>query len=172
MDSGELPDADILRRMYWDKGMTVQEISDKLGIFKYHIWKEMGAQGIERRDSRESTVRYDEPVIKTYGDGYAYLVYNDGESRSIKMHRFNALVDHSLDELKGKQVHHRNGVTWLNYPENLEVLTPSEHGAKHAPEPRKKSWADYATPLHFYTEEVMDNTQIGEESPEIRVLKD
>lgn len=149
-----------LRKWYWDDGLSLSEIEDKTGVFSFHISNRMEELGIPRRSQQEARSygsKWTEPGIKTYTDGFDYLVHNDGkETHRIRMDKANALVDHSIDDLQGKVLHHRNGVKWLSYPANVEVLTPQQHGKRTAPEPRKKRWNHYATPLHFYVEEVMD----------------
>ena len=39
-----------------------------------------------------------------------------------------------IDALKGKVVHHENGIPWDNRPENLETMSPEKHRKIHAQE--------------------------------------
>jgi hypothetical protein len=47
------------------------------------------------------------------------------------MHRLLAVAEFGLDAIKGKHVHHVNGLRWDNRLDNLEVLTPQEHIRGH-----------------------------------------
>lgn len=164
-----------LRKWYWDDGLSLKDIQDKTGVFSFYISKRMEALGIPRRSQQEARSygsKWTEPGIKTYSDSHDYIVHNDGEqTHRIRMDKANTLVDHSIKDLQGKVLHHRNGVKWLSYPENIEVLTPEQQGKLHATDSRKKRWAHYATPLHFYVEEVMEEDAESDELPEVGVFK-
>ncbi|MFA9516569.1 hypothetical protein ACERIT_05030 [Halopenitus sp. H-Gu1] len=174
MEKEELTEEE-LRKWYWDDGMSLRDIQDETGVFSLHISQQMEALGIHRRSPQEARSygsKWAEPGIMTHADSHDYIVHNDGEeTHRIRMDKANALVDYSIDELQGKVLHHKNGVKWLSYPSNVEVLTPAQFGKRNASEPRKKRWEHYASRLHFYVEEVMEEEPELDEMPEIRVFK-
>ena len=60
------------------------------------------------------------------GTYYLLTTVNDGGTcRSIYMHRMLTGAE------RGKVVHHKDGNGWNNSRENLEVLWPGEHRARH-----------------------------------------
>ena len=53
----------------------------------------------------------------------------DGRPRYVAVHRLVAYAHGELASLsQSLEVHHRDGLKGLNGPENLEALTPREHG--------------------------------------------
>jgi hypothetical protein len=53
----------------------------------------------------------------------------------LPVHRLLAIAEHGTDAVAGQHVHHKNGIPFDNRPENLELLSPSEHSKRHT-EPR------------------------------------
>ena len=160
MEPEELTE-EMLREMYHSRGMSLNEIADETGVFQVDVWKRMDKLGVETRsqeEARSTGSKWSEPGIKTHSDGFDYLVHNDGkETHRIRMDKVNALVDHSLDELQGKVLYHRNGVRFLSYPENIEVLTQEEMGKLYGSRAgSKKTLRQYATPQHLITDMITD----------------
>lgn len=67
---------------------------------------------------------------------YSFLHHReDGVNYYLRIHRLVAYSRGMLssDELFSRDppVHHKNGIGWINSPENLEVLTASEHIKRH-----------------------------------------
>jgi hypothetical protein len=49
----------------------------------------------------------------------------------VYVHRLLAVAENGFEALNGNHVHHKNGIKWDNRPENIEVLSPSEHARTH-----------------------------------------
>jgi hypothetical protein len=69
--------------------------------------------------------------------GYEYAVNQDHRERGsdkwkslVSVHRM--VAEHFHGDLTDRQVHHIDDRKRNNYPENLDVLTPEEHGVRHA----------------------------------------
>ena len=68
--------------------------------------------------------------LTTTNDGYAALQTHG--SRPVYVHRLVAYAHGELDSLADpRQVHHCDGCTWVNSPENLEAREPPEHADHH-----------------------------------------
>lgn len=73
-------------------------------------------------------------MIHTNGNSYTE-VRNPDRSRSagVLHHRLIAFGMGEIESLSdGREVHHKNRVPWLNYPENIEAVDPTDHRVKHA----------------------------------------
>jgi transposase-like protein len=129
MNEPEYKDADTLRRLYHAEGMSQREVADELGCSQDTVWRWMTKLGVER----ERPVADRHPTLGHNAGGYEYFQSSvwDGEKQhnsSVLHHRLLALVDRELDELKGRDVHHPNGIPWDNRPSNIAVIDSEMHG--------------------------------------------
>lgn len=71
-------------------------------------------------------------TVKTRSDGYVMIdTQYDGERVAIGLHRLLAIAEFGYEAVKGKDIHHKNGIKWDNRPGNIEPVTKSEHGKIH-----------------------------------------
>lgn len=68
--------------------------------------------------------------LTTTNDGYAAIQTHG--SRPVYVHRLVAYAHGEIDGLEDdRHVHHRDGCTWVNSPENLEACEHDRHGRHH-----------------------------------------
>jgi len=118
-----------LYEQYHDKGLSFEKIADKLGVGSSTIENWMKKHGIERR-----TPDVEKPPH--YGrdsNGYPRWSTTVGDSIvNVHEHRLLAALEWGVEEIKGKDVHHKSGIRWDNRPDNLELMSRSEHAKMHA----------------------------------------
>lgn len=125
----EYQDPDILRNLYYKKGMMVKEIAEKLDSSPTTILRYMEKNGIERR----KLCKHQQPVHLRWKDGYrVWATKMEGEQRTVRVHRLVAVAKYGIDAVKDMYVHHKNGIRWDNRNQNLELMTPSNHSRHHA----------------------------------------
>lgn len=117
-------DEDTLRELYWDEGMSIQEIADHCGCHRTtaHDW--MKKHGIERR-----TAPQNKPVQHRITEsGYECWRHDTGGTQyKVLVHRLQKVAEEGIDAVKGMEVHHKNRIPWDNRPSNLELVTSEEH---------------------------------------------
>jgi len=59
-------------------------------------------------------------------DGYPYI-RGQRNSDYVPIHRLVAVAEFGVSDVVEKHVHHKNGVRWDCRPENLELLSNSDH---------------------------------------------
>lgn len=125
-------DEDRLRRLYWDEGMTLEEIADKLGCEKTTVMNWMKRLGVERQKTPEEKPAY----YDTDTDGYErWKSKHNQRDYRVGVHQLLAIADgadpHKVFSGGAYNVHHKNGVPWDNRAENVELITKSEHSTHH-----------------------------------------
>jgi uncharacterized protein YjcR len=117
-------DEDVLRELYWEKGMSLKEIGEKFDTGSTTINTWMKKNGIDRR-----TAAQDKPVhYRTDDSGYERWRHNtNGIKYGVAVHRLVKVAEEGLEAVKGMEVHHKNRIPWDNRPSNLELVTPQEH---------------------------------------------
>jgi len=124
----EYRDADRLRELYWDEGMSLSEVADTLSCSTSSIRKWMKHHDIPRRDGKD---KYP-PRFHTHVSGYERWRHKTGGKRhSVRVHRLLAVAKYGFDPVKDMDVHHKNGVKWDNRIENIELMDSVEHGKLH-----------------------------------------
>ncbi|AXG08615.1 hypothetical protein [Haloplanus rubicundus] len=129
-------DEDRLRRLYHEEGKSQYEIANQFDIKQPTVKYWMNKFGIDTRPSnrekdRQSIYRFVDDdgkimLLERDDEGVNYLVY---------IHQVVALEDfHAKDVFKkGNDVHHLLGSPHaIDVPENLTVLSKSEHVRQHA----------------------------------------
>lgn len=122
----------VMRRLYCERQMGIQQIARKFGVADKTINDWLKRHGIETRDWKESITSNSANYL-TDRHGYETWRVDDGEKyASIRVHRLLAVSEYGVDAFEDKVVHHKNNIPWDNRPENIEIMTDSEHKRLHA----------------------------------------
>lgn len=122
-------DPELLRELYHDEGLSLQEIGEQLGYDRTTIHRWMEHLGIERRGRGGGPKRTHFASFHTRKDGYEYW---NSRSGSVLVHRLLAVSEYGFEKVSDGVIHHKTHIPWDNRPDNLEVL-PShrEHTKLH-----------------------------------------
>jgi hypothetical protein len=121
-----------LKREYVDKERSSYDLADEWDCDSKTVRNWIDHFGFEKREAKDYH-RNEYASYRVLDRGYAYWYdyYGDSRGDSIAVHRLLAISEYGIDAVKGKHVHHDNGVKWDNRPENLELKDPSEHAKEH-----------------------------------------
>jgi len=129
----KLKDGDWLHEHHHTHGRSLRDIAEKIGVHHEHVRYWMEKHNIERRGRHQS--RRSRPVTLQMNDtGHMRWRGADGSGgkHDVYVHRLLATLHYDLDEISDKEVHHRNHIPWDNRPDNLELLSTSDHLHHHA----------------------------------------
>lgn len=137
-------DEETLRRMYWEEGMSSQDIGDELGCSYGAVLRWMDKHDIPRRDRLEAShlagcleaaqeARRVPWVPYTISSGYE--IWRDSKTgNDVSVHQLLAIANgadpHEVFR-EGTVAHHRSGHRRDNRPENIEVMERGEHTKAH-----------------------------------------
>lgn len=135
-------DGEYLRTQYADKQKSSRQIASELGCSKDTILRQLDAHGIERRDTATATKLATDPghpIFYTNQKGYELTSATDvRDKQPVGIHRLVAVANgadpqelFTGSKSGGLQVHHKNRIPWDNRPENLELLSKSDHQKEH-----------------------------------------
>lgn len=57
--------------------------------------------------------------------------YSVDDNASVYVHRLLAVAKYGFSDVADRVVHHKNTVPWDNRPDNIEVMTQSDHASQH-----------------------------------------
>ena len=132
-------DPEMLETLYWVEGLSMWQIAERMGCSKTTVYRRMNEYGIDRRGvayRSRNAVEINPIHIRSRQDGYVGVEnYYRGESYRFYLHQLLAIAE-GADPHKvfseDYHTHHKNEVKWDNRPENLEVLSRSDHMKHHA----------------------------------------
>lgn len=122
----------ILFQKYVLDGKPIKEIATEFGCSHSTVSNWMDRYDIEARwPYGRDKVDYAK-LITLVSREHSYEVWNDNDaSCQVRVHRLVAVAEYGFDEVKNKEIHHKNGIEWDNRPENLVPLTTTEHAKTH-----------------------------------------
>jgi len=147
----EWQDERTLRWLYWSKGLSQKQIADRLGCSATTVGKWMSRHDIQTRHPEHLEAAHEARRTAhihyfTKRDGYERVENTYcGDSERAYLHRLLAVAKYGLDELYGKEVHHRNGIPWDNRPENIGLMSEAEHQRHHVAERPRNSDGTFST---------------------------
>jgi predicted DNA-binding protein YlxM (UPF0122 family) len=127
-------DAALVNHLYHQEEMSGPEIADKLGCSITPIYDRIENTRSISEANRIWTWKL--PLkVRTSSDGYeVFKTKVHGEPKRFAHHRLMAVAEYGLNALDGKVVHHKNGISWDNRPENLELMDQPNHVREHLEE--------------------------------------
>ena len=133
--AAEWDDPDMLRRLYHEEKLSQYAIAERYGITRKKVQHRMEKYGIEPRSRGEAMrLHFQSNVcISPHRGGRDRLVvYEYGEQYSWPLGFIICLSEYELDEVAGKDIHHKNGEPLDDRPSNLVPIDHGEHSKLHA----------------------------------------
>jgi DNA-binding transcriptional regulator LsrR (DeoR family) len=152
-------DAETLRRLYHDEGLSTTDIDERFDVDRSTItrcceqeltaadiatrydcsettvYRRLDGVGIQRRGRRKALGR-SHAALYTTANGDEMWVPGGEASHEPAVHQLLAIANGESAERMFSdgecQLHHKNHIPWDNRPENIELLSASEHARHHA----------------------------------------
>lgn len=139
-------DKETLEAMVDQHGNNATKLADEMGASRSTVSKWLREFGIKTIPHPTEQP----PSYRTHISGHEVVRTKiDQQQHTAFVHRLVAVADGKLTPEEfinsEKNVHHKNGVPWDNRPENLEVMTKSEHHKHHYQEIPKNDSGQFTT---------------------------
>jgi len=113
-------------------GDSIYTLAEKYDVDVGTICNRLDEMGIER----EYTPTKKAPPMTLHDNGHGNLYERiQAADRQVYIHQLLAIANGAeparIFSNKEYHVHHKNGITWDNRPENIEMLTAEEHARHH-----------------------------------------
>lgn len=132
-----------MRELYLEKRLSLSETARRLGASSETIGRWLQNHGIETRDRDEAksmALREEPAAYWMREDGYmTWRNQYEKKTDVARVHRLLAVAEYGFDAVCGMEVHHKNGIPWANWPENIELMTKAEHARHHLAERNKRT---------------------------------
>lgn len=131
-----------LHEQYRIEKRQPQEIAEQLGCSAASVHRWLNKHDIEKFGKEKwGAMRPASYFTNPYAGGYP--MWRDSRTQwPLSVHRLLAVAEYGIEEVKGKHVHHKNGIPWDNRPDNIVPLDPEEHHSLHATEMHERGVFD------------------------------
>ena len=120
-----IDDPEELRQLITEEKLSTTEIGERYGFGRDAIVRRLNKFDIPPLQEIQVTLREDER-------GYQqWITTHENESYVCYVHRLLAVSEYGFEAVSENIVHHKNGLKWDNRPENIEIMTQSEHIGLH-----------------------------------------
>ena len=99
------------------------DVADELGVNQVTVHNALQSIEVDTSNPRHS--EYPNLIMS---QGYERITHKDHQ---VLHHRLLAVAKFGFDAVTGNVVHHRNGISWDNRPENIELMTQTDHIRTH-----------------------------------------
>lgn len=140
-----------LVEMYWEQKMTLKEIAAEVGLSTTTVHRRMKDHGISTRGPGPWTTH------STYRTSLEGTEEASGSHRTIDIHRLLMVAEHGFSSIRGRDVHHETKIPFDNRPDQLQLLSHSEHTRLHN---RIEKLPDDQTTLHKFATDSEDKRQM------------
>jgi len=126
-------DEETLREYYVEKDLSIPEMAKLWDCGETTVQSNLKQNGIERQKDTCNNNEYSDTQSHYYiheridGEDY-YIRVSNLVAYGHKIIEFDDLINNTI------HIHHKNGITWLNNPSNLQRVTEREHAKIHATE--------------------------------------
>lgn len=118
---------DALIEWHHERGLTTREIEDRFNIPRDGLREVFKRCNVRTLGGEVPYTSY-----RTTHRGYeAWRCMIDGSQRTMKVHRLLAVAEFGIEAVKDMEVHHENGISWDNRPENIDIVEPGKHQRIH-----------------------------------------
>jgi transcriptional regulator with XRE-family HTH domain len=132
-------DEDVLYKLYHEERLSQADIADRLGCRHETVRRWLNKHdSIEPRTFSESLKnRFEQKGHPARKERCSYFMDNEGymiasdSYKQVRIHRLIAVAEHGFSDVSENVVHHKRQIPWLNYAENLEVMSRSDHMSHH-----------------------------------------
>lgn len=125
-------DGELLEQLYIDQRLSMNQIRKRWDCSATTVGVWLEKHGIRKRTRSEAAQNaHSSPYeISYYTYKRGHEIAKSGDDK-IPVHRLQAIAEWGAGAVKGKHVHHINGIPWDNRIGNLELVSNSEHQRKH-----------------------------------------
>lgn len=129
------PDEDKLRTLYWDEGLSTNDLANKYGVSGRTARRWLERNDIPKKDRIEASIeklRVEYAHLRMLPDGhYIWTTTHNCEHERVRVPRLLAIAEYGFDAVCDKVVHHKNEIPWDDRPDNIELMEHDEHTKHH-----------------------------------------